>query len=188
MLKDISQCDKALIEKLKGLIIDGEEVPVLYINPEEEFVNSKLPSIVVYRAGIYPDNFRWINDKFYDNLRELENGVYVVDEREAPIPYNIYYGIRLYYQYQMDGVKLNTYINTVLNRNAYVTIEGNKYDLVFVSYKNPEVTYRDFGTLEKKEPREFVEQYLFRMEIELDINPRITKKLSEEIIINTSTK
>ena len=190
MITDFSQCDEALINKLKGLIIEGEEVPVLYINPEKEFVISKHPSIVIYRAGVYPDNYRWTNDKFYDNLAFNEDGTPLsVDEREAPIPYNLYYGIRIYYKYQEDGAKLSTYINSVLKIGAYVEIGGDYYDIVFVSYRNPNATYKEFGEQKEKEDREFVEQYLYRLEIELDIAQRTTKKLStSELIINTNTK
>jgi len=189
MITDFSQCDEALINKLKGLIIEGEEVPVLYINPEKEFVISKLPSIAVYRSGVYPDNFRWTNDRFYDNLTFNEDGKPIsVDEREAPIPYNLYYGIRVYYKYQEDGAKLSTYINSVLKRGAFLEVGGDQYDIVFVSYKNPNATYKDFGEQKEKEDREFVEQYLYRLEIELDIAQRTTKKLSEWLIINTNTK
>lgn len=189
MITDFSQCDEALINKLKGLIIEGEEVPVLYINPEKEFVISKHPSIVIYRAGVYPDNYRWTNDKFYDNLTFSEDGTPLsVDEREAPIPYNLYYGIRIYYKYQEDGARLNTHINSVLKRGAYVEIGGDYYDIVFVSYRNPNATYKEFGEQKEKEDREFVEQYLYRLEIELDISQRTTKKLSKELIINTDIK
>ena len=189
MITDFSQCDEALINKLKGLIIEEEEVPVLYVNPEKEFVISKYPSIVIYRAGVYPDNYRWTNDRFYDNLTFSEDGTPLsVDEREAPIPYNLYYGIRIYYKYQEDGAKLSTYINSVLKRGAFVEIGGDKYDIVFVSYKNPNATYKDFGEQREKDDREFVEQYLYRLEIELDISQRTTKKLSKELIINTDIK
>lgn len=189
MVTDFSQCDEALINKLKGLIIEGEEVPVLYINPEKEFVISKYPSIVIYRSGVYPDNYRWTNDKFYDNLTFSEDGTPLsVDEREAPIPYNLYYGIRIYYKYQEDGARLSTYINSVLKRGAFVEIGGDKYDIVFVSYKNPNATYKDFGEQREKDDREFVEQYLYRLEIELDIAQRTTKKLSKELIMNIDIK
>ena len=189
MITDLSQCDEALINKLKGLIIEGEEVPVLYISPEKEFVISKYPSIVIYRSGVYPDNYRWTNDKFYDNLTFSEDGTPLsVDEREAPIPYNLYYGIRIYYKYQEDGARLSTYINSVLKRGAFVEIGGDKYDIVFVSYKNPNATYKDFGEQKEKEDREFVEQYLYRLEIELDIAQRTTKKLSKELIMNIDIK
>ena len=189
MITDFSQCDEALINKLKGLIIEEEEVPVLYISPEKEFVISKYPSIVIYRSGVYPDNYRWTNDKFYDNLTFSEDGTPLsVDEREAPIPYNLYYGIRIYYKYQEDGARLSTYINSVLKRGAFVEIGGDKYDIVFVSYKNPNATYKDFGEQREKDDREFVEQYLYRLEIELDISQRTTKKLSKELIINVNTK
>ena len=180
---------EALINKLKGLVIEGEEVPVLYINPEKEFVTSKHPSIAVYRSGVYPDNFRWTNDRFYDNITFNEDGIPTsIDEREAPIPYNLYYGIRVYYKYQEDGARLSTYINSVLKRGASIEVGGDQYDIVFVSYKNPNATYKEFGEQRENEDREFVEQYLYRLEIELDIAQRTTKKLSEELIINTDTK
>lgn len=189
MISDFSQCDEALVKKLRGLVIDNEEVPVLFVSPEKEFVTSKLPSIVVYRSGVYPDNFRWTNDKFYDNITFNEDGIPIsVDEREAPIPYNLYYGIRIYYEYQEDGAKLSTYINSVLKRGAFIEVGGDQYDIVFVSYKNPNATYKEFGEQKENKDREFVEQYLYRLEIELDIAQRTTKKLSKELIINTDTK
>lgn len=189
MITDFSQCDVALIDKLKGLIIDGKEVPVLYIDPEKEFVASSYPSIAIYRSGIYPDNFRWTNQKFYDNYTFNDDGTpATVDEREAPVPYNIYYGIRVYYEYQEDGATLSTFINSVLKRGAFIEVGGDPYDLVFVSYKNPNATYKDFGEQKENEVREFVEQYLYKLEMELDIAQRTTKQVSTELIINADTK
>ena len=193
MIDRLSQVDEAIINKLKGLkVLDssGEptEVPVMYIVPEKELVVDKKPSIAIYRAGVYPDNNRWTNDLFYDNFQHSNGNLVQVDERDAPDPYNVYYGIRLFYEYQEDGVELNNHIMKVLRRGAYLNIGDHKYDIFFVSYKNPDVTYRDFGEIKGNDDRLFVEQYLFRVETELDNAERTTKKTSIELIVNTSTK
>jgi hypothetical protein len=194
MIDRLSQCDEALLNKLKGLMLPNElgvitEVPVLYIDPEKELQLETKPAIVIYRAGVYPDNNRWTNDLFYDNLQYAENGDLVqVDERDAPDPYNVYYGIRLFYEYQEDGVELNNHIMKILRRGAYLNIGEYKYDMFFVSYRNPDVTYRDFGEIKENEQRTFVEQYLYRVETELDNATRITKRTSLELVVNTETK
>lgn len=189
MITDFSQCDEAMITKLSGLSIDGKEVPVIYITPEREFRPSVLPTIAIYRAGVYPDNRRWTNDKFYDNPSFRDDGsLQTLDEREAPIPYMIYYAIRIFYEYQEDGARLNSFINTVLKRGAYAEIGGECYDIVFISYRNPEITYKDFGEQKENEEREFVEQYLYKLEIELDVANRQTVGVSKELIIKTQQK
>lgn len=194
MIDKLSQCDEAMKSRLKGLMLPDafgtlNEVPVLYIVPEKELVVEQKPAIAFYRAGVYPDNNRWTNDLFYDNLQFNEVGDLVqLDERNAPDPYNVYYGIRLFYEFQEDGVELNNHIMKVLRRGSYLTIGANNYDVFFVSYKNPDVTYRDFGEIKESEDRTFVEQYLFRLETELDNSERITKKTSLELIVTTETK
>lgn len=185
MIKDFSQCDGAIINLLRGVKANGEEVPVIYINPEKEFVIAKYPTIAVYRAGIYPDNWRWTNDKFYDNISFDEEGNPIsIDEREAPIPYNVYYGIRIYYQFQEDGMEINSQLLYILRRGAYVEIDGIKYDLEYVSYRNPNATYKDFGEQKENEDREFVEQYMYKLEVELDGAERVSKHLAKELVIN----
>ena len=190
MITDFRQVDEAILKKLKGLQVMDEygkltDVDVIYINPEVEFKVSKYPAFIIYRQGVYPDNYRWTNDKFYDNPQFDESGELVrVDEREAPDPYNIYYGIRLYYEYQKDGVKLNQHIMSKLRRGAFLEIDGLQYDVFFVSYRNPEATYRTYGELERKERREFYEQYLYKVEIELDNASRETVPVSKELVSN----
>lgn len=189
MVTDVSQCDSAMIAKLKGLEIDGKEVPVIYIDPEKEFVTSSYPTIAIYRIGMYPDDYRWTNDLFYDNLKYSIDGVLdTIDEREAPAPYNLYYGIRIFYEYMQDGATLNTFLSYRLKRGAYIEIGGDYYDINFVSYRNPESTYKDFGEQKEKERREFIEQYMYRLDIELDLASRTTKKVSKELIINSGVK
>lgn len=192
MLKNFSQLDEALIKKLSGLKVEDEmgqlrDVPVLYINPEKEFQISEYPTIVIYRQGIYPDPVRWTNDKFYDNPVYDENGDLIrIDERDAPDPLNVYYGIRLFYKYQMDGVMLNQHLMSKLRRGAYLEVEGYQYDVIFVSYRNPEATYRTFGDLDENKPREFYEQYLFKVEVELDNAERETVPVSKQIDVSTN--
>lgn len=194
MIEDFRKVDNAILQKLKGLKVPNEygeltDVDVIYINPEVEFKVSKYPAFIVYRQGIYPDNYRWTNDKFYDNPQYDETGNLVkVDEREAPDPYNIYYGIRLYYEFQKDGVKLNQHIMSKLRRGAYLDIDGLQYDVFFVSYRNPEATYRTYGQLQQKNQREFYEQYLYKVEIELDNATRETIPISLGLVSNINTQ
>jgi hypothetical protein len=166
------------------------EVPVMYIDPEVEFVPDVKPSIAIYRAGIYPDDYRWTNDKFYDNPKydDSTGDLVSVDEREAPDPYQVYYGIRLYYSYQMDGVILTKHLMKQLRRSSYLDIGGDQYDVMFVSYKNPSSTYKDFGELKENEPREFSEQYLYKVQMELDTAPRETVNVSQELVPRLSIK
>lgn len=194
MIEDFRKVDNAILQKLKGLQVLNEygeltDVDVIYINPEVEFKVSKYPAFIVYRQGIYPDNYRWTNDKFYDNPQYDETGNLVkVDEREAPDPYNIYYGIRLYYEFQKDGVKLNQHIMSKLRRGSYLDIDGSQYDVFFVSYRNPEATYRTYGQLQQKNQREFYEQYLYKVEIELDNATRETVPISLGLVSNINTQ
>lgn len=180
MLKDITLVDAEMLNKLKGLLIDDVEVPVLYLNPEPEFQPEVKPAIIVFRIGIYPDNTRWTNDKFFDNPVLDDGGTLkTVDMREAPIPYLMYYGIRLYYDYNEDGAILNNFLLSKLPRGAYLSIDGDKYDTEFVSYRNPSATYREFGVVKGNQPREFVDQYLYKVRIELDSAQR------KSVLVNT---
>lgn len=188
MITDFSQVDEALLKHLAGLMIEDEngapkEVPIVYIDPEIEFQISEYPTIVIFRQGIYPNDYRWTNDKFYDNPVYDEKGdLITLDERDAPDPFNMYYGIRLYYQYQMDGVKLNQHIMSKLRRGSFLSINEDEYDIIFVSYKNPEATYRTYGDQPENKQREFYEQYLYKVEMELDNAPRETVPVSQELL------
>jgi hypothetical protein len=187
------QCDLAFINKLKGLKIANEydeliEVPVLYITPEKEAKIETLPAIAIYRAGVFQNDVRWTNDKFYDNYQfNVDGDPIKVDERDAPDPFDIYYGIRVLYEYHEDGIILNNHIMKSFRRGSYLTIGTHNYDILYVSYRNPDNTYRDFGEIKQNEKRKFVEQYVFKVEIELDNAVRTTLNTSLETIITTHT-
>lgn len=182
-MQSIAQYDIALMDKLRGLIIDGEEVPVLYISPEKEERDSKLPCITIHRAGVYPDQYRWQNEVVYDNQTYDEEGNLVtVDIRERPHPYSLYYGVRINYEFQEDGMYMTQHIHNKLRRGSSVVIDGYSFDIEFVSYKNPSATYKDFGELKAKEKREFTEQYLYKIQGALDFSVRETKHVVTETI------
>lgn len=195
MITDIRQIDQAIKEQLLGLTVKDANnrdilVPVVYLNPEKEFKTETYPCIVFFRLGIFPDNTRWLNTNFYDNATFNPNTdeLISVDEREAPLPFAVTYGIRLYYKYISDGTNLNTYILTKMGRRAYLTIGGSKYDIEFVSYKNPSATYREFGTIKANDPREFVDQYLYTIPIELDSASRKTVDVNRHGVDITAHK
>lgn len=181
---NFSEIDVALVGKLRGLVIDGKDVPVVYINPEKEFTPPSLPMIAIYRNGVHPDTSRWTNDTFYSDYVLDGNGTPIsVNQREAPSPYNVYYGVRIFYEFQEDGAYLNTHISSVTRRGAFVVIDGDSYDIFFVSYKNPYATLKEFGELRENKPREFVEQYLIRIETELDFGTKENTLISNAPVV-----
>lgn len=189
MITSVEQVDTALAGKLVGLVIDDVTIPVLFINPEGEFQAETYPSIVIYRSGIYPDNNRWTNDKFYDDIVELVSGEITAAVRDAPVPYLVYYGVRLYYDYQQDGVALNNHLLKILKRGQFLTVLGDNYDIEFVSYKNPSATYREFGIVKGNEKVEFIDQYLFRIPIDIDDSTRSIITINTQgVQINTTNK
>jgi len=204
--RQVDEAMKSKLEGCK-LIRNGIEftVPVVYIDPEKEFrkvipgedlSNCELdennqvifnqgdyyaytqPTIAFYRAGIFPDNERWDNNTLYDNPEyDNTNSLIGMTGRRAPDPYLIYYGIIFYYDFQQEGVLINRHIINSLRRGAFLTIEGDSYDVFFLSYRNPNTTYKDFGDMQEKEVRLFSEQYLFKVEGELDLGVRKPKKV-----------
>jgi hypothetical protein len=195
MISDFSKVDEAFISKLKGLQVTDElgalkDVPVVYIDPEPEFQVSEFPTIVVFRQGIYPDPSRWTNDIFYGDIvyDDATGNPISTTKRDAPDPFNVYYGIRLYTQYNQDSVILNQWLMSKLRRGAYLDIEQEQYDVFFLSYKNPEATYRTFGDQPENQQRQSYEQYTFRLEIELDNALSSAVKLSQQLINNVHTK
>lgn len=174
-MQSIEQYDKAIMDKLRGLTIDGIEVPVLYISPDKEFRDSKLPCFTVNRSGVYPDMYRWQNEYYYDNEQyDEEDNLITVDVRERPHPYSFYYGIRVNYEFQEDGMLMTQHLQRTIRRGASIVIDGYSFDIEFVSYKNPSATYKDFGEIKSKERREFTEQYLFKIQGALDFIERET--------------
>ena len=180
-MNSVEQYDIAIIDKLRGLMIDGEEVPVLYISPDKELRDSKLPCITVHRAGVYPDQYRWQNELYYDNeVYDEQGNLVTVDVRERPYPYSLYYGVRINYEHQEDGMYMTQHIHKALRRGSYVVIDGYLFDIDFVSYKNPSATYKGFGEAKIRDRREFTEQYLYKIQGALDFNDRETKQVVTE--------
>lgn len=176
MITDLRQVDQAFKDKLEGLKIGDKVVPVIYINPEGEFKLEEYPAIVVFRSGAYPDDERWYNDVIRYDYEYWANGAPKSSkEKPNPLPYNIYYSVRLYYDYQGDGVQLNTHMMRTLHRGSYLPIGDDKYDVLFVSYKNPNATYREFGVVKENKDREFIDQYLYKVEINLETGIEVDK-------------
>lgn len=195
MIKSLQQCDEAIINKFTGLkLLDVKgrkrEVPVVFISPQKEFnpkdIQEKLPCIVIFRNGVYPDIYGW----------RYDNSTYVIDvqydEKGNPIkgkevkatePYNIYYGIRIFYQFVEDGADLNFFITQKTRRGSYVVIDEQGYDLEFLSYKNPEGTYRTFGEVKEKEIKSYSDQYLLKLLADLVLDDE-----EKEVALNQQTK
>jgi hypothetical protein len=193
MITKIETVDTAFYNKLVGMATTDDEgnaqsIPVVYIDPEPEFKAEAYPSIVFYRMGIYPNTEKYINDVFYDNYTFDSSGnPLTVQKRNAPEPFIVYYGVRLYYQYQRDGLIMTDGLLARFRRGSYLDIDGDKYDASMVSYRNPNSSYRQFGEIKKDEPREFIDQYLYRVDIELDNAVRETLKLNQYgVTIRTS--
>lgn len=179
MIKSLQVCDEAIVNNFKGLkLLDGSgkerEVPVVFISPQKEFklqeINSMLPCIVVFRNGVYPDVYGWRYDSstYIIDVEYNEQGLPIRGkEVKSTEPYNIYYGIRIYYEYLEDGADMNFFVTKRTRRGSYVMIDGEGFDLEFLSYKNPEGTYRTFGEVQEKEIKTYQDQYLFKLKADL---------------------
>lgn len=171
----LTDVDSSVKSSLSGLMIDGKEVPVYYADPEKEFVKEEYPFFALTRAGAYPDEQRWDNDPLtYNYVYDTNGNVKQFTERPNPIPYNVFYMVRLYYDYNLDGVVMNTHIMKLWSRGSYVTIGDDQYDVIFVSYKNPNSTYREFGKFKENDPKQYIDQYLYKLEINLETGTEVT--------------
>ena len=129
-----------------------------------------LPCIVVFRNGVYPDVYGWRYDSstYIIDVEYNEQGLPIRGkEVKSTEPYNIYYGIRIYYEYLEDGADMNFFVTKRTRRGSYVVIDGEGFDLEFLSYKNPEGTYRTFGEVQEKEIKTYQDQYLFKLKADL---------------------
>lgn len=190
ILANLEPLDIAIATKLSGLSVDGQTVPVQYRNPEEEFSPSSLPVIVIYRTGSVSAKQRICTDKFYDNYVEENGNLISVDVRNAPIPIDVLYIIRPYYEYQQHGVLLTSHILKTFPPTpspSFVTIESVDYDIVFNSHYTPGSWGQEFGEFkQKQDTRKFYEQFMYYAEIDLDVFTRTTVKTVQELIITAS--
>jgi len=194
ILTDLSLLDTAIMERLSKCIIDNKFVPVTYINPEEEFMIEEFPSIVFYRTEITRGYGRLIsNYKLRDNfVYSSEGNLIQMDLRDAPLAIDVIYIIRLYYQYQEDGMLLNNFILKTFPPPpipCYITVDGEDYDFFFESHSIPKSLDDKFGKFEgaafnkKKMEREFCEQYIYWCAVDLDLFDRKSVKTVQEIKI-----
>lgn len=187
-VKSLVEVDEAFYNKLIGCNIDGKEVPVVFISPTSEIQHEEIPSIVIYRNGVYPDmySYRWDFSPIYTNI-DINN--LVATRKDSPMPYLVYYVIRVYYEYQEDGAKLNYFVTNKLRRGSYLTINGFDYDIEFVSYSNPGAGYKNFGEFDPQDKKLFYDQYLFKVSVDLDLSEQEEQvKLTSNIIFNPTIK
>lgn len=190
----MKDCDKAFMDRVRGCYVDDEDgnivkVPVLYISPDEELKLERLPAFVVMRTGAYPDVSRWTNNVYYSDPSYNGNGEVVdVVKQDSPEPYALYYTIRLYYEYPQDGANMSLHILNRFKRGAYLEIDKVPYDLSYVSYRNPQTSYKEFGEFKDKELKQFVEQYQYRLDIDLAPTTRGRVKVSRQTEFNIYKK
>lgn len=186
--------NEAIKKKLQGLYLVGkngvkEEVKVYFQNPEVEIQVKELPSIVIYQSNIVLDTSRWDNNIYYGNVKRNDSGVPIsITEFRAPEPYTIFYTFRYYYEYMQDGTVIFHHILKRFPRITYIEVKGQKYDMFYEGGSNPNVGYKDFGALKK---REFVNQVTYKLEALLSIDDIINyekKLVLHKPIINVKKK
>lgn len=182
-ITSFDQVGLALIEKLSGLTIDEREVPVEYFDPDLDLGEAEYPLIVIYKTAEMPDNQRWGIDPIRDNPKYVNGKLESTDVRDHPEPWNLFYAVRLYTDYQQDLDTLKFFFRKKFPRIAYLEIEGVKYDVFHVDFSIPSSEYRDFGTVEEGK-REFSEQYLIKVEVNLDLSDRVTVPTAKEFHFN----
>ena len=191
-ITSFEEIDRAIYEKLTGLVIDGEVVPVNIYQPDLDLEDANLPMIVVFRSYESQDTRRMIS---YNEIRD--SAVILTDDdgneypdsfaiRDEPEPWNIYYTIRLYAAYHQDMNAMKWHFRKAFPKVAYVEIKGVKYDVFHVTFDLNWSGLREFGKMEEGK-REMVEQYLIRLEASLDLSDRRTVKTAKELHINVQS-
>lgn len=194
LIKSIQQIDEAVINAIKAFaIIDSSEVPVVFLNPEEEYSIETYPQIVVYRIGEFRDGKRIFLPYFYDNYQYDGSHILTeVDQRESPLPVNFMYAVRLYYNYHIDGTVLNLALLKRfphMPKPSYITIDGYDYDFVFWNHRLFQSGKDDFGRIQLKraeEERIFCDQYMYDFCADLDIFDAETVLVSKTITVRTT--
>ena len=189
MLKSIQQLDGAMLEKLRGIKVRDEdgniiEVPIKFISTDRGYEEpAKLPAIILYRNGVYPDvyGYRWDNSTYLVDKEYNENGD-VIKAKEVPAtqPYNAYYGVFLYYEYEEDGALMTMQVNKKLHRGSYLAIDGYGYDIEYLEYKHVGATFEQFGDRKKDEVKPKSERFLFRIPADFIMSDDF-----EEVIMST---
>lgn len=201
--KEFTVIDKAMKTKLSACTINSTLVPAIYINPEEEFVVETFPSIVFYRTSVVQDKQRTCTDVFKDNPVITGGNLMQLSERKAPLAMKILYNIRLFYQYQSDGVILNAFMlknfpprpypcflnvvtkDAVYNASNELVSAAELFpcDLEYINSVSPQSSSKFFGTInEATEERTFCDQHLYWCEIDLDLFDRVVVKTVQEVI------
>ncbi|AEZ50542.1 hypothetical protein F400_gp095 [Bacillus phage BCD7] len=179
------ELDLAFMQKLTGLIINGEEVPVHYFNPDLDVEEKVLPKIVFFRDTPFPDYSRLLTDDVEDNhVFDAEGKLIAVDRRQAPEPWSVMYNIRLYYEFQQDGVKILQHIRRRLPlRRAELLVKGQLYPVEYQGARVWGAQYKDFGET-KEGKREFNDSLIYKVDFQLDVYDRVTHSITHDIILN----
>lgn len=165
MIRSLREVEQAMKDYFTGFEVDTKVVPVTFINPPSESKSQDTLAIVLSQQGDYTDTFRWENKTVV--LSESIVGGKLVRELNQPEPISVYYIVRLHSmgsKAHSNMIKLKDFVRSRLRRGATITISGQPYPLTQISYKNPTATQKDFGTADANEDREFIEQYLVKVE------------------------
>jgi hypothetical protein len=184
----LDELDRAMKDKLRGMIIEGKEIVPKFYSPDVDFIDAETPAIIFYRSAENPDATRYTEDKVRDNAVYDDAGnLLQYDVREAPEPWSITYNIRIISEFKSDLPKMARHIKLKFpQRFSYITVKGVDYDVDFLSHSLPGANYKDFGKTEKGK-KEFAEQYLVRVNILMDMSERKTAKLVQEVVVNADT-
>lgn len=159
----IDDYNLALRNRLLEIMIDGNEVPVYFANPEEEFSPETIPCIVLFMQGMNYDPFRVNNDIIQEDVYDGENKLVAKTQIQYPTPWNFIYTVRYYYEYKIDGNELLQSISEKLPKYTFLEVLGTDYDLELLSVNIPE--QKGFKVTEE---RKFFGQFTFKLEAELE--------------------
>lgn len=177
----IDHYNLAIKQELTGLVLDGQEVPVVYKNPEVEVAVKDVPSIVFFRHKLIPDLSRSSNDYMNADITyDLDGEKDSVERKKYPEPFNILYTIRYYFRLEQHASILMTHVLRSLPRTGFITTLGQDYD--FFLEEAPKLLgtgYKDFGEVDTE--REFSEQLMYSLEAVIDMYDSEFTKLTKEL-------
>ena len=123
-ITDFREVDNALANSIRGLVVNGVEVPVSMSFPDPDSDGREPTMFVLTRLNEYLDTRRWEND----DILTVDETTSTFTRRKPPEPWNCIYSVQLLAPNHTTRNQMQMHLmRGIMSRGSFVSIKGQNY-------------------------------------------------------------
>lgn len=169
-ITSLEDTDRAIKNAFSNIILNGQKVKCHYASNDidlDKKTDEHDNLITIHRSPMYPDFPRMASQSAisYAPVYDDKGNIISRTKKERPLPYVIPYEVRTHFKNQIDGVRMNSQILNIFNRDKYtIQIKDVIYSIFLEKFGTYGTQYKNFGNI-KEGSRKFSEFFTYKLEI-----------------------